>query len=746
MSRKVFKYSAVIASLLLTAVFAGCGTSNKEGGVAGGDVAKVGDTACFQCHSATLDPLTGESIVAQYTRSAHYASGEGCESCHGGGAQHNGIGPIPFPKPDAALCATCHDGAEAPLTSATNFADSNHANAYGASEATEAKCNRCHSHEGAVLSNPTGFTGDKSIINNTSYQPVLNRDPETFGNVRCATCHEHGGALRAAATRDAATGAIVAWDPNKNFKNDQFDLCTSCHTYYKGDGRTLAASGNILAIAKPAGGFQNVSTASFYHDTAWYRTIATTHYDQPASGTAAAGGTTIEGYILRTNGKNPCFDCHGHEFKTNTRALADKPERPTTTYTDWAQSAHAGRLLQVKNAAAQANGGTTKSKAQVDAVMTAGATDASGVAWTHYDWDKTLKADGTSDRGDCQRCHTSTGASNYLSNPSTYDYKNNDFSHLSGWKKAGTGTATTSSGQNELLYCWGCHSNAGKGVLRNPGSQTFSFSNGATVTYPDVAGSNVCVACHSGRETGDSIKGSTADGTNLSFINSHYLAAGGQLFAKTGYTYTGLSYANPSFFKHDQIGTSGAPGTGSNGPCVGCHMTSDNEHLFTNVTKDGSGVITAITAKVCAACHSGAYALTPEKLAGEEEEYQAALKALEAALYAKGISYNGSAYPYFYVAGTTTAYKTWASVWPSANWRDSMGAAFNMNLLSRDPGGYAHNRFYSKRLIWDSIDFMNDGVVGNVTSMNGVIDSLVGTILDSTTATAAKTYLGDTRP
>ena len=40
-----------------------------------------------------------------------------------------------------------------------------------------------------------------------------------------------------------------------------------------------------------------------------------------------------------------------------------------------------------------------------------------------------------------------------------------------------------------------------------------------------------------------------------------------------------------------------------------------------------------------------------------------------------------------------------------------MGAAFNYNLLVHDPGAVAHNRFYARRVIYDSIDWMDDNVL-----------------------------------
>jgi hypothetical protein len=70
-----------------------------------------------------------------------------------------------------------------------------------------------------------------------------------------------------------------------------------------------------------------------------------------------------------------------------------------------------------------------------------------------------------------------------------------------------------------------------------------------------------------------------------------------------------------------------------------------------------------------------------------------------------------------------------------------MGAAFNLNLLLHDPGGYAHNKFYIKGLIWDSIDYINDGLLNN-----DVPATLAGLGLDADTLDAVNEYLGNSRP
>lgn len=392
---------------------------------------------------------------------------------------------------------------------------------------------------------------------------------------------------------------------------------------------------------------------------------------------STATPSSIEGYVIKkdVNGNLLCSDCH----KAN--------QSDVTINLQWAASAHAGQIL-------------------ASGVVQDTATKFS--AWTHYDWDKTTDtvAGDLTGRAACQRCHTATGASNFLNAPASYNPVNNDFSHLSGW------TATTGSPQQELLYCWGCHSNAATGALRNPGAITEIYAavvnanngtNGTAVTvnYPDIGPSNVCMGCHLGREIGANITNTTdADGI-LNFINSHYLTAGATLFNESGYEY-GI-YDN--FGYHKNVGVGNTAGTGNAGPCVTCHMSSAEPHTFS-----------VVGSLQCGKCHA---AMTPAVREEKKAEFHKALDALKIALEVKGIFFF-EAHPYFYTApyvvgGTNTPFTDWASVansyTPVADWKNVMGAAFNYNLLVHDPGAYAHNRKYALVLIRDSIDFLNDGLV-----------------------------------
>lgn len=368
----------------------------------------------------------------------------------------------------------------------------------------------------------------------------------------------------------------------------------------------------------------------------------------------------------------------------------------------------------------------------------------------------------TSAPTDCVRCHTSTGYINYIAS---------DFNDVRPWgakRKAdgtlvGAGTVPISN-QKQVIYCNVCHDNgSGKaygfkmrdvpqvtayynyrisGVPANPALVTDSF------TFPDVATSNICLPCHAGRESGRTVQKVFAAITSakqydkLSFINSHYLTAGGTVFKATGYEFVnqpgfGRTYNSANDpFKHDLIGRDNNSGTGLDGPCVTCHLRP-RRHTFLPVTRgdyvlnsplvDQYGVIyksplnQSITALESPVCNSVCHSWTPGDLNNKKDGYRHAIKALQNLVETSSNftgripQYIASTSPYFfnmssngtkpenYSKTRTTsanAFKKWGN-------EGNMGAAFNLNLLFRDYGGFAHNDLYAKRLIYDSIDWLD---------------------------------------
>jgi hypothetical protein len=665
------------------------------------------DSTCATCH----DPLgDGKRISLFFTSTGINKLGTldrpviGCESCHGPGGNHYGLGPIPYPKPDFNRCGQCHNA---------NFPDSHlpyhpegdrivedyknsphaksinsHTYVTGSTTDVRARCSRCHTDEGAkrYVEIVNGTADYDTIKTLDSYPNIINAS-----NVQCRTCHDGHNPFRLLGEK--ATGLPSEWSA-------EFKSCTSCH-------QLLNAGGTLLDKGYHTPYDKNGTPVNPYGSVE--EIIADTHYDDPAT-------VDIEGYII-----DPTAEHSASKGNTNRGICRDchNPHKADNTINrQWANSGHGGFILKVKENAPNA--------------YTAAVTENEAPAWVYYDFK-------SSTRQACQRCHTSTGFRNMANNPDTYNPANNVF--------------VATGNQKELLYCWACHT-SNTGNLRNPekfvSPSTTLYLFPAGRSFPTdssqdsyISGSIICINCHSGRQTGEYIKGRTFPYSgNFGGFNSHYLAAGGILFRTIGYEYTGRNYDNPSYFRHDQIGTKLQAGTGSNGPCVSCHMRGEANHLFSPVEKDEqTGLIKSIPAneKICSKCHTGQYALTPDKLNEEEEEYEAALDALQAALQTKGI-YWCSSYPYFFSnASCSTQYTSWSDA-------DTLGAAFNLNLLKHEPGAFTHNRFYTKRLIYDSIDFIYDSYLDNdvVEAINYLVTN---GYINSTKAALALSYLNNgTRP
>jgi hypothetical protein len=252
------------------------------------------------------------------------------------------------------------------------------------------------------------------------------------------------------------------------------------------------------------------------------------------------------------------------------------------------------------------------------------------------------------------------------------------------------------------------------------------------------------MCCHTGREIGDSLKAGAVAGMNFAnakFINSHYLTAGATVFAVSGYSFT--SYT-PAFFQHDQIGVNNYLGTGTSGPCIGCHMSSSTKHLFLPVTRadetDKWSAITGVVSTKCVICHTPQL-WTTASLQTKKEGYHAALDILEYQLSQKGFWFQERS-PYIFVssAPTAAAVTNWRSAGDtSLNGRTTgeknMGAAFNFNLLHHDPGGFAHNSGYVRKLIYDSIDWIDDNV------LNDSVGTTINSYTNATIRAKAAAYL-----
>jgi hypothetical protein len=554
--------------------------------------------------------------------------------------------------------------------------------------------------------------------------------------------------------------------------------CRTCHNPHnvgKGEGTLLLGEGEDEETGREFSALYNTCTTCHMkeylpiadlpqHEDRYFRIIADTHYDNPKT------LDTIEGYVLDSSNEHICLDCHDvhnvKEIKNSDEPSRGNPTEPTKTIQDqWAKSGHAGKIGVLKLAAAQPTDDENwnRTVAQTREIRAAGVTDATGPAWAYYAWT-------TDERSDCVRCHTATGSATYLGyltggnapgdfdptalpdpdNPGeTYSLYDEDgkFPYIimdREWDDVEE-EWVYSKLQKELLYCWGCHSN-NAGGLRNPGETTLSYTvAGVNPTVKDLGKTNVCVSCHAGRGNMDSLV--TVAAANPGNTNpapgpdgktataTHYFNAAATIFhaqLRPGYEYVEKDYSDPAAdppYLHDDIGlNSDAPETGS-GPCSGCHMGSDEAHTFAVVEKDEGGVITGVPAKAaCDACHTPgeSYEVTATLLEHEAEGYHQALEVLNKLfLTVKDFGFD-PAYPYFFKdSNDNGVIEAGEAIFPnrvylSADWGDegTLGAAHNYNYLYHEPGAYAHNRYYAKRLIFDSIDWIDNGTLNGTITIN----------------------------
>jgi hypothetical protein len=272
MSRTAYKYSAVIVSLLVSAMLTACGSDHREANANPANVARVADEAvCRTCHAATLDPVSGTPIVADFltATNSHNQAGRtnvdlGCEGCHGGGAEHNGVGPIPFPNPlTANRCITCHTAGGladtsqnlAPLfeLAKAGFLTNNCAHCHtasgvgsihGAKVPETDDCVFCHqvaapNHGAGLVNDNSGVRAVTTEFGKWSHHVT----GVTLDAAHCAACHLEGTVVAGAIVvdqtkhmadaqvhlRNAGDDSDIKWDPAAPNHTNMDNFCMSCH-------------------------------------------------------------------------------------------------------------------------------------------------------------------------------------------------------------------------------------------------------------------------------------------------------------------------------------------------------------------------------------------------------------------------------------------------------------------------------------------------------------------------------------
>ncbi|MEI6828133.1 MAG: hypothetical protein WCK54_21280, partial [Desulfuromonadales bacterium] len=393
-------------------------------------------------------------------------------------------------------------------------------------------------------------------------------------------------------------------------------------------------------------------------------------------------------------GNNPCATCHDpHSLKV---ILTGPPHFNNITTGTYPASYATGNTT-----CANCHGANTAANQVIRKQWTAsGHAKTDAPAWILEDF-KTL--DG------CVRCHTTTGFIAYST------------------AKVTKAWGVSSDKTKEVLRCTGCHSNVETGTTRTNVTLNKPYPDEPGFTNNNISTSNLCVNCHSGTNNGLSIqvKVGSANFANLPYVASHGMSAAGSLQGKSAFHFPGRSYPAYTDNGHSTVGMNNRNTTGTQGPCVTCHMSSPSKHTFAS-TSSANGAIVTIKTNVCTNCHSTS--LPAATLDAKRVEFNTALDALKAALELRGFTYTATP-PYF----TNT---NWGTGQAGAN---VMGAAYNYRLFLLESSAYTHNPAYARQLVVDSIDaaYNNGTVTGDIAS---ALSALVGKGITQAQADSLNVY------
>ena len=311
-----------------------------------------------------------------------------------------------------------------------------------------------------------------------------------------------------------------------------------------------------------------------------------------------------------------------------------------------------------------------------------------------------------------------------------------------------------------MLGCNACHKNynfTNHTSVRKIPAYTAKYNNDLSPrTFPDVGDTNLCIACHSARESGDAVL-AIADASNAAFISPHNMGAAAIMYqANTFINFTALtapvatnnegspfastkSYAKcnlsdnasvPSFgisggnaSTHRKLGTLAIRGDthnaafftpghlDSNGPCVVCHLTAGH----------GLKLDEATAAKVCLNCHNDNWLLGGDgagnalyyasqsaadlklyRIGPQKEAFENGLNLLEQLLLVKYlIKYDPHVDPYFFDLQKDPTGKTAVTDWTRKNvagLTDADVAAFGSATITPIPAG-GFTQIQAKRLM-----------------------------------------------
>lgn len=653
----------------------GCGSSSKE---SGGDPGvapptRVGsDTCANSCHAATQD-ITGTVISVAWSNTTHTTSGGvQCEDCHGAGSLHFGLGPIPFPNPQAEQCNVCHGF--------TAFNSTRHANGNGVPNAeftqiaTPVSQGR-HIEECSVCHN----VNQRFVFDSSGNLQKPRPDSLPRPVVNCASCHDaHQPQQKVAIPQRTAP---VGYPIYRKFVQDSTGAQSTTGT----------------------------SQAAFIY--------------QP-NGAVQANGTLDPTKVVGKNNELTvdllCAACHTKGLYKNSGGVTHQPD----IHTQWTRSGHGNRNAPAfaefsANPAAYTNPSTGLPYEDLSH------TTSYPVDMAISRFAATGPANTTQNAGNnnfaCFKCHNGL---------TSLAYQDNVEGTAAAPVVFGDSTVTCLTCHDPHTDVSGQTKNTRRPLVMTKYTSTqVTFSGNVfldnTPVPAETGNATICVFCHQGRESGFTLfKRRLAADSTLSgnFLNEHYLGTAAMLWARNAYEYAGKQYGQVA--RHQQTN------------CIGCHMiqTGSNDlggHSW-NMFNQATG---AFNNSACntADCHNGRVPATRTAffgfrdsifdptndydgdgaLEGIPQEIEGLSSQVISLLASNGIEYDDLAYPYFFKPGLPHTNANAFTAWTLP----TLKAAFNLQFVIKglpssavsqvgqpNPSAAAHNYRYNIQLLRDSYD------------------------------------------
>lgn len=308
--------------------------------------------------------------------------------------------------------------------------------------------------------------------------------------------------------------------------------------------------------------------------------------------------------------------------------------------------------------------------------------DRSSDAFNHWNEDGEIP-------GRCAVCHSSTGAIAYVNTPMS----------IPGMLDHPVGLGTT-------VDCTACHTSAAAEL------DAVTFPSGVTVD--GLGSSAMCSVCHQGRASTETVLNATQNMDedavigDLQFINVHYApSASTQLgsIVRGGFEYDGRVYKGR--FEH-------VPDLNS---CTSCHRPHSLQVNIANCTSCHQGAESFTDIRISPSDFDGD-GDTSEGIAGPIAELHSrlgdAIQRYAAETAGVPLVYASSAYPYFFIDGDGDgAVTAGEAAYPNRyqSWTPRLlKAAYNYQLVAKEPAIFTHNPHYALQLLFDSLESLSESV------------------------------------